>query len=128
MAGATKSMQPATYIESRQLLDKQLGKSLSYVYYLALLSSIALVTFCFVNPNGLMFMCSFISLGTLVADVVIAVKGNLPLNKTINSWSNSEYPANWQEYRSRWFRFYTTRQTLNVIGFISLLTGIIFGL
>ena len=42
MSRVTKSMQPVTYIESRQLLDKNLQGSLSLVYYLALAASIAL--------------------------------------------------------------------------------------
>lgn len=128
MASATRNMQPATYIESRKLLDNSLAKTLSSVYYLALVSSLALVTFCLVNPSGTLFICSIISFGALIGDVVLAVKGNIPLNRIINSWTDREYPSNWQEYRSRWFKFYKTRQALNVAGFMSLLTGMVFGM
>jgi hypothetical protein len=127
MARVLKTMQPATYIESRQLLDKNLQVSLKSVYYLALIASIALASFCVVNPSGLLFTCSIIALLTLVADILLSLKGNVPLNGIINSWTTTEYPANWETYRSRWFTIYTIRQAANITGFVSLLAGLIFG-
>lgn len=127
MSKVTKSMQPVTYIESRQLLDKNLQSSLSLVYYLTLAASIALTSFCVVNPSGFLFICSVISFVSLVIDVVLTLKGNVPLNKIINTWSASNYPANWKEYRSKWFSIYSIRQAVNITGFVALLAGLIFG-
>src|SRR5215813_4921287 len=97
MSRVLKSMQPATYIESRQLLDKNLQTSLRSVYYLTLASSILLTSFCVVNPSGVLFICSLVSLVALVTDIILSLKGNVPLNKIINTWSASSYPANWKE-------------------------------
>lgn len=127
LSRVTKSMQPVTYIESRQLLDKNLQGSLSLVYYLALAASIALTSFCVINPSGILFICSLISLVCLIVDVALTLKGNVPLNKIINTWTTSNYPANWKEYRSKWFMVYNIRQIANIIGFVSLLAGLIFG-
>jgi hypothetical protein len=121
------SIQPATYIESRQLLDKNLQVTLRLIYYLTLVASIALTSFCVINPTGILFICSLISLHLLVIDIVLSLKGNGPLNKIINSWTASEYPDNWKEYRSKWFAIYNIRQAANITGFISLLAGLIFG-
>jgi len=127
MSRVTKSMQAVTYIESRQLLDKNLQSSLSLVYYLALASSIALTAFCVINPSGILFVCSVVSLVSLIIDVVLTLRGNVPLNKIINTWTASNYPADWKVYRSKWFFVYNLRQVANIIGFISLLAGLIFG-
>lgn len=127
MSRVTKSMQPVTYIESRHLLDKNLQSSLSLVYYLALAASFALTSFCVINPSGVLFICSIISLVSLIIDVALSLKGNVPLNKIINTWTASNYPANWKEYRSKWFMIYNIRQIANIIGFVSLLAGLIFG-
>jgi uncharacterized membrane protein len=81
-----------------------------------------------VNPGGLLFITSVISLVALLADVVLALKGNIPLNKYINSWSSWDYPDNWQQYRAQWFNLYHIRQALNITGFVSLLAGLIFGI
>jgi hypothetical protein len=127
MSNVLKNMQPATYIESRKLLDKNLRGSLPVVYYSALIASIALVTFCVINPSGVLFICSILALAALVTDVVLTIKGNRPINETINTWSASDYPADWKEYRSKWFSVYKLRQVANIIGFISLIAGLIFG-
>ena len=127
MANVLKNMQPATYIESRKLLDKSLRTSLPIVYYLALIASFALVAFCVINPTGVLFICSLVALAALIADLVLTIKGNRPINETINTWSASDYPANWKEYRSKWFMVYNIRQVANIIGFVSLLAGLIFG-
>ncbi|MDP4263364.1 MAG: hypothetical protein Q8941_12630 [Bacteroidota bacterium] len=127
MSRVLKNMQPATYIESRQLLDASLQGSLGPVYYLALAASVALTAFCVINPSGLLFVCSVIALLSLIIDVVLSLKGNVPLNKIINTWTVSDYPGNWKEYRSRWFAIYTIRQVVNSTGFVSLLAGLIFG-
>ena len=128
MSNVTKSMQPGTYIESRKLLDQNLSSSLAAVYYLALAASILLVSFCVINPSGLLFICSVVALLSLIIDIVFTLKGNVPLNKIINTWTISDYPANWKEYRTKWLSIYNIRQAANIIGFVSLLTGLIFGM
>ena len=128
LSGATKKMQAAAYIETRKLIDHELQSSLSLVYYSALGASVALIAFCVVNPEGLLFICSIIALAALLVDVLLAIKGNVPINKTINSWTTTQYPGNWQQVRSRWFTLYHIRQGVNIAGFIALLVGIVFGL
>ena len=75
-----------------------------------------------------MFTCSVIALVALVIDIAIAMKGNIPLNKTINSWTPAQYPNNWEQVRANWFSLYHVRQAINIVGFISLLAGLVFGL
>lgn len=127
MSRTAKSMQPVTYIESRQLLDKNLQVSLKVTYYLALIASITLTSFCVINPSGILFICSMVSLVLLIVDIVLSLKGNVPVNREVNSWTSTNYPANWQEYRAKWFSIYTIRQAANITGFISLLGGLVFG-
>ncbi|HEY6503891.1 MAG TPA: hypothetical protein VIZ28_07955 [Chitinophagaceae bacterium] len=128
MTSVTKNMQPATYIESRQLLDKSLQNTLRNVYYLTLASSVLLVSFCVTNPSGLLFISAIAALVSLVADIALAMKGNVPLNKIINTWTTSDYPSNWKEYRAKWLSIYSARQVVNIIGFASLVAGLIFGM
>ncbi len=128
MTGTLKKMQAATYIETRNLLTKKLETPLQIIYYSALASSLLLTAFSVVNPSGLLFKASFISLIILVADALLAVKGNIPLNKFINKWTPTAYPENWKEYRRRWFTLYHIRQVINITGFIILLMGFIFGI
>ena len=128
MTDVLKKMQPATYIESRKLIDKNLRGSLASVYYLALAASFLLTAFCVTNPSGMLFICAVIASVSLIIDVTLSLKGNVPINNIINSWSTSDYPADWNQYRFKWFTIYHARQAVNIIGFISLLTGLIFGM
>lgn len=128
LSNATKRMSPAAYIESRKLIDAELQNRLSLVYYLALAATILLTAFSVVNPNGILFVSSVIALIALVIDIAIALKGNIPLNRTVNSWNANTYPENWKQVRSKWFSLYQVRQVANITGFICLLAGLVFGL
>ena len=128
MSVTLKKMRAQTYIETRNLLTTNLQAPLQIVYYTTLSASVLLTAFCVVNPGGLLFITSLIALVALLADVVLALKGNIPLNKFINSWTSWDYPDNWQQYRAQWFNLYHIRQVLNITGFVSLLAGLIFGI
>ena len=128
MSNVSKTMNATAYIQTRQLLDKNLKTSLPAVYYATLLASIALTAFCVTNPSGILFLASIISLLALVADIVLTLKGNVPLNKIINSWNECEYPADWDRYRAKWLAVYNIRQVVNLAGFIVLLAGMVFGM
>jgi len=127
MGPASRNMNATTYIESRKLLDDRLSKTLGRTYLLTLLVSIALTGICITNPSGLLFTISVISLTALIADILLAIKGNRPLNEIINNWTVSNYPEDWYRYRSKWFAFYRARQIANLTGFTVLAAGIIFG-
>ena len=128
MSVTLKKMRAQTYIETRNLLTATLQAPLQVVYYTTLSASVLLTAFCVVNPGGLLFITSSIALVALLADVVLALKGNIPLNKFISSWTSADYPVNWQRYRAQWFNLYHIRQALNITGFVSLLAGLIFGI
>ena len=128
LSNATKKMGPSAYIETRKLIDEELQTKLSLVYYMALAFSILLTAFSVVNPNGILFTSSVIALVALVIDIAIALKGNIPLNRTINTWSANRYPDNWQQVRSKWFSLYHVRQVVNIAGFVCLLGGLVFGI
>ena len=128
MSTTLKKMRAQTYIETRNLLTQNLKTPLQVVYYTTLAASVLLTAFCVVNPAGLLFITSVIALIALLADVLFALKGNIPLNNFINSWTTANYPYNWRQYRSKWFTLYHVRQALNITGFVSLLAGLIFGI
>ena len=109
MSVTLKKMQAQTYIETRNLLTANLQAPLQIVYYTTLSASVLLTAFCVVNPGGLLFITSLIALVALLADVVLALKGNIPLNNFINSWTSANYPDNWQHYRAQWFGLYHIR-------------------
>ena len=126
LTDAQKNMQAATYIELRKLLDKNFRKKYSFVIYLSLISSVVLTILTSMNTSSMLFIGSSIALLALVIDIALTLKGNMPINNLINTWSADNYPSNWKSYRAKWLSVFEKRQIANIIGFLSLLFGAIF--
>lgn len=116
-----------TFIEVRYLMDIAMDSTFRYTLYTALVANIALVAVNAKAPGGLPFITSVIALICLILDVLLAVKGNVPINKTIGTWSAGHYPTNWKSYRNKWFEIFKWRSLAAIVAFISLLAGAIFG-
>lgn len=117
-----------TYTEIRKLTDTSMRASFKYVIYAALLAKILLVIATAKTPINLAFISAVIALLALVAEMLITLKGNLPINDMINTWSEDNVPANWTAVREKWFTIFKYRQIASITGFVSLLIGGIFGL
>lgn len=114
------------YIELRKLIDAAMRSNFKYAIYAALLANLLLVIVNIKNPGGIVFTTAAIALIALVADILLTVKGNLPVNDIIKTWSADNYPTNWAAYRTKWFTIFQYRQIANIIGFVSLLIGVVF--
>lgn len=122
-----KSMDAPSYIQLRQLTDRNFMAKYKYVIYVSLVTGLLLCIFTAQDPLGFPFISSAVAFTALVADVLLAIRGNIPINKRINTWTTENYPADWQTYRAKWLRVYRLRQVANIIGFTSLLLGALFG-
>jgi hypothetical protein len=122
-----KNLDAPAYIHLRQLIDRNFMAKYKYVIYASMIST---QLFCILvgleDGTSLLFACSVIALIAFLIDLILTVKGNLPINKMINGWSVDNYPHDWEKYREKWLRIYSYRQAVNIIGFISLLIGAIF--
>jgi hypothetical protein len=116
-----------SYTEIRKLTDISMRASFKYVIYAALLANVLLVLLAAKAPSSLVFCTATIALLALVAEIVLTLKGNLPINDIINTWSADSVPANWTAFRDKWFTIFQYRQIASITGFISLLIGAVFG-
>ncbi|HEY0679540.1 MAG TPA: hypothetical protein VGD17_14750 [Chitinophagaceae bacterium] len=125
LGNAQKNLQAPAYVELRNLIDRNLMTKFRIVYYVTLVSSITVALLTIHEPAGLLFITSAIACVALWVDVFVMFRGNIPLNKIIQTWTPDNYPGNWKDYRNRWFKYYEQRQVACIIAFLSLLTGII---
>jgi len=116
-----------SYIETRKLIDTSMRKNFTYVVYAALLINLTLVVVTIKSPGSLLFISAVIAFLALIVDTLITVKGNLPINDIINTWSSGNYPSNWADYRVKWLCIFQYRQVANITGFVSLLIGAVWG-
>lgn len=122
-----KSMNAASYIELRKLLDANFRANYKYAVYAALFTNLLLVLVNIKSPGSLLFIAAAIAFIALVADTLLMMKGSMPINKLINTWSVNNYPLNWEYYRTKWLRIFYYREIATIAGFISLLIGAVFG-
>ena len=115
------------YTEIRKLIDTSMRANFKYVIYAALLANLMLVISTVKTPGSLLFITATIAFVALITDTLITVKGNLPINDIINNWTSDNIPANWADYRTKWFTTFQYRQIANITGFVSLLIGAVFG-
>ena len=121
------SLDANPYTELRKLLDTSMRSKFKYVIYAALVTNLVLLILTIQHPGSLLFIMATIAFVALITDTLLTVKGSLPINDIINTWTPTNYPANWADYRAQWFTVFRYRQMANIIGFICLLTGVVFG-
>ena len=121
-----ESMGAASYIELRKLLDRNFLKKFKPVVYSALVLGLVLVVAALVQSSLVLLAGSIVAFAGLLIDVVLILKGDMPINRIINSWTLETFPANWVEYRSKWLYWFSWRQVANISGFIALLIAAIF--
>lgn len=119
-------LEAPAYIKLRQLIDASMMATIKYVMYAAMIFNTLLVVLLIRTHGGLLFCTALFSAIMLLVDILITVKGNLPINAVINTWSPNSYPSNWFEYRDRWLRFFRYRQIAVITGFVSLVVGTVF--
>jgi hypothetical protein len=122
------SMGGGSYIQLRKLLDTNFRANYKYAVYAALIMSLVLVLINLKSPKSVLFITATIALIALITDVLLMMKGNMPINNLINTWTPVHYPDNWAVYRAKWLQIFFYREIATVTGFISLVIGAVFGL
>jgi len=126
MGRAQRALSAPAYIELRQCINPVMTRRVPVIY----LSALATVLLLFVlslrirNWNGL--ITSAIALLCLVIDIFFMVRENVPINSVIDHWSTTNYPEDWEGYRTKWFAIFAYRQVVLLLGFFSLLVGAAF--
>lgn len=70
----------------------------------------------------LLFLSSFIF---LIAQLIITLVGNVPINDQISSWSPNNPPVQWEDVRDQWNLFNNFRTTLLVSALLMQLGGLV---
>ncbi len=119
-------MSAGSFIQLRQLLDTSFRNNYQYAVYAALITSLILVLINIKAPKSLLFITACVSFIALIADLLLMLKGNMPINDLINTWTSDHYPDNWAEYRAKWLQIFLYREVATITGFISLVIGAVF--
>lgn len=103
------------YVAMHQMRDKSFRQAMP---------PIGLANFALVTLSALLAVeagaAKILALGAaalLFADIVLTIRLQLPLNRTIQSWTDGAIPQDWSAVRDRWGHHHTIRTLLAVIAY-----------
>lgn len=121
------NMDAPSYTSFRKLLDKNFRNKFRFPFYSTFITNSVLVTLCSTKPFSLGFITSVVGWVAFAENTLFMLKGNLPVNKAINDWTPDTVPPDWVSYRDLWLSVFMKRQVCDIVGFLSLLIGVVFG-
>jgi hypothetical protein len=126
MSSAQRALSAPAYIELRQRINPLMSRRLPAIYLGALVVALSLIVASARFANWNVLVTTTIAFLCLVMDVILMMRENLPINAVIDRWSPTNYPEDWEGYRTKWFAIFAYRQVVLLLGFFSLLVGAAF--
>jgi hypothetical protein len=126
LSDALKAVSLESYFEQRKVIDSLMITRFKVMYYSCLALSIAAVIVSARQPASLFFISSAIALMLLSIDLVVTVKGSLPLNALSHSYGATTENINWENVRMQWLDYMKYRGIATTLGMVSLLAGLVF--
>ena len=121
-----KKVSLENYFEQRNVIDSLMITRFKTMYYSCLTLSIIATTLSARQPASFFFISSVIALILLAIDLVITVKGSLPLNALSRSYGTKSQHVNWEGVRTHWLDYMKYRGIAITIGMAGLLAGMVF--
>ena len=118
-AEAFRNISVHSFAEQRKAVDAIIGGRIKVLYYSCLLLGVIIAVSLRSQPASMGFICTLISTLLILADIIIAIKVNVPINKQF-----AAYPAgsmNWELLRTKWLNYISIRGILSVLALLSLL-------
>ncbi|MBB6108554.1 protein of unknown function [Mucilaginibacter lappiensis] len=119
-AEAMKHLTVPVFADYRKALDSFIAGRLRVLYYIALALGITVLMLSRQQMNGLVFLCTLVATLCIVVDVLIALKGSIPINNRFN-----QYPAggvsDWRGLQLTWVKLILIRGAFSFTALVALL-------
>jgi hypothetical protein len=119
MTSAQRALSAPAYVELRQPINSVMSRRVPVIYSITLVTVSILLVLSFSATTLVALVC-------LLVDIVFMMRENVPINRVIDRWSTTDYPEDWETYRTKWFAIFAYRQVVLLVGFLSLLFGAVF--
>ncbi len=126
LSHASRALSAPAFIELRNAINAVMKRRVPAVYLGTLATCVGVLTLSLLAGELWMAATSGVALAALVGDTALMLRENVPINGVIETWTPTQYPADWETYRTRWMAIFAVRQVLLVVGFVSLLAGAVF--
>ncbi len=104
-----RDLAPATYVEVKQAADRRFPL-LMRPFTLAGLAAVGLLAV-LAGVSGAVAVAAWAAVALVAALVglVAVLRGDLPVNRRMATWSPADPPADWQHERARWEQWFRVR-------------------
>ena len=120
VAPALKKISVPAFAEQRKAIDSVIAIRLRIIYYMSLVVGTAVLIAYKEEVTGVAFICSLIATLLLVADAVLALKFEIPINKLFGKYPDgTQY--DWGNLQLSWLRFMVFRGICSSLALCSLL-------
>lgn len=126
MGDALKQVSIGTFLEERRVVHPLVVKKHQMVYYFGLFLSLLMVVLAQRQQSPLTLVTCSIAFVCIVAEVIISLKGNAPLNTLVQQYSLVDTTTDWEAVRRKWIELIKIRGLLITIGILSLFAGLVF--
>jgi uncharacterized membrane protein len=117
---ALHSLPTASYITVKQAFDVSYPRLMKPLQLSALAVILALCVAAGLGDRWTVAGLAAVAFISLFVNVLVTVRGDLPINVAMASWHPEEPPAGWEGLRHRWDRFNTIRTTAAVAALVLL--------
>ena len=120
---AARGLSAAAYVELRQRINAVIASRLLGLYVVTLLTLIVLVAVALVRDASTLAIGAGLAACGLIADTVLAVKLNVPINDLVNGFRLDAIPEDWRTHRDRWDAAMAVRRVVLLAAFVALVLG-----
>jgi uncharacterized membrane protein len=110
------------FAQSVQEIVKVAKREFPPLAFAALVASIVFAVV--VRDDSGPFVLALVTALSMLATIVVTVRGNVPLNIQIEKWSPTDPPSGWEDVLRRWMRFNLIRTAAAVLGFAALAAAV----
>lgn len=117
---AMHSLPVSTYVAVKQAFDVSYPKLMKPLQIASLLSTVALTVVATVAGSAVCAVLAALAVVGILVNIIITVRGDLPINKAMSAWAPDAPPSNWESQRHRWDYFNAIRTTAAVSALVLL--------
>ena len=123
LGSAFETLPGPAYATVRQAINAIMNRRLLPLYVATLVSGLVLFALALAGHRSGLAAGTAGAIAGLVADAILAVRRNVPINNAMDAWDPANPPADWTEQRRRWRAAFAIRQVVLAAAFASLLAG-----
>lgn len=104
------------YVEQQQNAIRSLNTLMPVLGLITILLTI--VAAFYQKRDKRVFIALLFAAGLLLISALVTKFGNQPINSIVMTWTTSDYPPDWQDYRDRWWMLHVVRSGASVLAFL----------